>query len=148
MAKNKQSEEAIEFTRTFVKEFQAKFGILPRVHYSFDVRELKVTLEDLEKTVNHLIKKNPFISIQGATIRTKTRKRELVVYRQCIFKIACDVGYGPTSIANYFGWDHATVIYSCKSVRNLVSSNDKKLKTTLTTIENELQERFGDDGNV
>jgi chromosomal replication initiation ATPase DnaA len=148
MSKTKQSAEAAEFARNFIKEFQSKFGILPRVNYSFDVKQLKISLSDLEEVINHLISKDPSIDIKGASIRTKTRLRELVMYRQCAFKIACEVGYGPSSIANYFGWDHATVIYACKTVRNLVASNDKKLTTTLTNIEDELEERFRVDGSI
>lgn len=139
----KRDREAAEAVKTFIQEFHAKFGILPRVNYSFDLTKFKVTLAELEDAVNYLISKDPSIVIEGATVRTKKRLREIVVYRQAMFKIANEIGYGPTPISTYFGWNHATVIYSCKNVSNLIQSNDKKLVATLSKIENELEKRFG-----
>lgn len=144
----KRNKEASEVVKTFIAEFHARFGIFPRVNYSFDPTKFRMTLKELEDTVNSLIKKDESISVPGATLRIKKRQRELVIYRQCTFKLALDMGYGPSPISRHFGWDHSTVLYSGRNVKNLVSTKDKKLISILSKIENELQERFGTNGTI
>lgn len=140
--------EASQFVETFMSEFHGRFGIFPRVSFSFQSPKYLMSLKELEEVVNELIKNDPIIRLPGCTVRSKNRQRELVIYRQCTFKIACEMEYGPSNIGMYFGKDHATVIYSRDTIYNLVGTGDKKVITTLSKIENELQKRIGTNGDV
>jgi chromosomal replication initiation ATPase DnaA len=145
MAYKKKDKEAELHVKHFIKAFHEKFGIIPRVTYSFEKHTHNISINELEEAVNGLIHTDLNIDFP-ATIRTKNRKRELVLYRQCAFKIAIDLGYGCSLIGSYFGWDHATVIHSCKIIKELTNTRDSLAIKTLTKIENELEKRYGVNG--
>lgn len=141
-------DEADQFIQDFSDKFYGKFGVYPRVTYSLKKGLVQLSLKDLEDIANHCIHVDLDVDIVGATIKTRTRQRTLVIYRQCIFKMARDIGYGLARIGHHFGYDHATVLYANKNINNLINCKDKQVIRVLTKIQDELEKRHRNDGDV
>ena len=146
---DQKNKSALTMIKNFNQSFYAKFGVFPRVIYSFDPAKIKITLEELKETVNDLISKDISVDIPKATLDMRSRKRGLVIYRQCTFKLARDMGYGLEHIGEYFnGYNHSTVIYAQNNIDMMVNNGDKSVIHTLTKIEDELEKRFGTNRTV
>lgn len=139
--------EAETFINEFSDKFYGKFGIRPMVTYSTRDDLNRVSLKDLEDIANHVIHTDIDVEITDATIKTRTRHRMLVIYRQCIFKISRDLGYGFSRIGTHFGYNHATVMYANNNIKNLIATKDKQVTKVLIKLENELKKRFRSDGD-
>jgi len=143
----KNIEKEVEtFINEFSDKFYGKFGIRPMVTYSSKVNLIGTNLIDLENVANYCIYRDLDIDITGASIKTRTRQRTLVIYRQCIFKMARDLGYGLARIGHHFGYDHATVLYATRNITNLVTCKDKQVIKILNKLQNELEKRYRNDG--
>jgi len=143
----KDTEKEIEaFITEFSDLFYGKFGMYPSVTYASKANLIKVTLKDIEDIANYLLSLDLDVTIPKATIKTRTRHRILVIYRQCVFKMARDLGYGFSRIGIHFGYDHATVLYANKNIKNLIATRDKQVIRVLTKLEDELKKRIGSDG--
>ncbi len=140
--------EADQFIQEFSDRFYGKFGTYPRVTYSLTRDSKRLGLKDLEDVANHCIHTDLEVDITKATIKTRTRQRVLVIYRQCIFKMARDMGYGLAKIGGHFGYDHATVLYANRNITDLISSKDKQVLRVLTKLQDELEKRHRNDGDV
>lgn len=140
-------EQAAEFANSFSKEFFLKFGIVPSVFYTFKKMRYKVNLEGIVNTVEDVLKDDPEY-VPGHSIKSKLRKRYLVLHRQCAFRVALQAGYGPSIIGSAFNHNHATVIHGNKIIQQLLDSRDRQTAYILRTIENELEKRYGTEGDV
>ncbi len=61
-------------------------------------------------------------------LRAKTRKHNIVIFRQMFIKISFDYGYGCTAVSNFLGnFDHATMLHGNRAFTNLLDS-DRKVK--------------------
>lgn len=123
-----------------------KYGIwllikLPKVSSEYPI----LMLEELEAIINDLITKDPWLG-PGQKLTGRSRKRRLVVYRQLFYSIGLHMGYTTTHVGSYLGYDHATVIYSARTAKNQIEVGDPLTLEILKTIEDEIQERHGDDG--
>lgn len=143
----KLAEDAAEFVKKFSDEFYNTFGVYPIVNYSFDNLPYLISLNQLIEVLNDLILEDEEIS-NKLTVKNRTRKREIVMYRQCGFVVATRMNYGPSRIAEAFGFDHATVIHANRVINELIETRDKHTLIILNRIQNELKKRFGTDGNV
>ena len=143
----KKTREASEMVNDFISNFRAKFGVSARVSYSFTPIKYNITLQQLIKIIDILINEDIYIKSK-VSVKTKTRKREIVLYRQCAFRIAVELGYGPSITAEAFGFDHATIIHSNKVIQSLIDTRNKQAINILNNIENELKTRYGIVGNV
>lgn len=132
----KEAEESIEL---FKKKFYSKYGAWPIVTFAISEPKLKVnSFAEAEDIVNNIMHKR-----EGHThcIRDRIRIRSVVEYRQVLFKILSDLGYSCTSIAAHFGYDHATVIYSRRSIEQLLDAKNYRIINIVTLLENELKEQ-------
>lgn len=131
----------------FVTKFYHHFGTIPQVivpEYTYRIPKT-LNLVQLESIANEILN-NPLRYPQG--VRTRSRKRELVLVRQCMFKIARENGCGFASIGNHFGYDHATVIYSKTTIDTLVSGKNQEAINVLNKFKYVIQKSYGVDGNV
>jgi hypothetical protein len=139
MVNKKQIKEAEETIETFKQKFYGKYGVWPIVTFPISEPKLKVnSFAEAEDIVNTIMNKK-----EGHThkLRDRVRMRSVVEYRQVLFKILFDLGYTCTSIAEHFGYDHATVIYSKKSVERLLETKNYRIINIVTILENELKEQ-------
>lgn len=139
--------EAKEFTDQFLKEFAIRFGVTPSVYYSLRKKKNNIPLQDIMSIADEILRIDPEYQ-NGDSIKKRTNKRYIVIHRQCACKFAHDLGYGPSIIASCVGIDHATVIYSVKSVNNLLKTKDKTTRAICNDIYYELQKRYGFKGDV
>ena len=81
-----------------------------------------------------------YFDMQVDTLKSKTRKREIVQARQIAMYFAKTMTKTSlTSIGSQIGGkDHATVLHSCKTVNNLLET-DKRFKTYISEIEKKLK---------
>lgn len=70
-------------------------------------------------------------------LMTKSRKREIVICRQvCMWLMRRNLDnnlYSFQRIGDYFGKDHATVMYAIKTIENLLET-DKELKKQIKNL--------------
>ena len=132
--------EIADFKRRFHNQFKIDLTI---VYPAKDVLG-GISLQNLEDIGNEIIigkrKYNEY------NIRSKSRIRELILIRICIFKVATEFGYGPSEIGKYFGFDHATVIHSRNKVDKNLDNFD--IQVMLNTIRNECKNKYGDERNI
>jgi hypothetical protein len=78
----------------------------------------KLPLETIESAVNAVIEKE----YPGETVKTLSRGG--AIYRQVFSKIASDLGHVKLHIAAYLGQNHTTVLYSIRTITNLIEVKD------------------------
>jgi len=93
----------------------------------------KLPLETIEQAINNIVQ----IQYPGETI--KTLKRGGALYRQIFCKIAYDLGHKKLQIAFYLGKNHGTVIYSIKTITNLIEVKDYNVILTHNKCLHELK---------
>ena len=108
----------------FMKKFKLKYNT--SVYVSVNTQKnitSKLDLDELRYIVEtHMRKKYVFDSV--TTIKDKTRKRPIVMYRQIFCKLARTIGYGLTSIGVYLDMNHATVFHSIKTIDDLIETKN------------------------
>ena len=94
----------------------------------------EITIENIKQLVSDYLKV-PVEKIQG-----KTRKREVVMARQLSMYLAKHhTNNSLKSIGDKFGGrDHSTVIYSCKTVEDLIDT-DPLMKDALHELEKKVK---------
>lgn len=106
----------------FSREFYEKMGYYPDVRVMVHRYSVK-SLEELEEKVLSVI---PEHMGSNHSLKTPSRKKELVVLRHMFCKIAYHyMGYTCTSVAEYLNRDHTTVIHSVKVFDDLMETNDE-----------------------
>lgn len=106
----------------FKQDFKVRYGVFPDVYYSLrpGKAETKLALDEIFNITNEVyMKHNPDV-IDG--IKNKSRNRNLVLYRQAYFKIACDTNYTLARIGDLINRDHSTVIHGAKTINKLLST--------------------------
>jgi hypothetical protein len=126
-------EEMKQLIKVFQEDFYNKFAIVPVVHYKVNGKLPALSLQQIDLTVDKFVNKHDFPN----GIRTKSRKREVVIPRYCAFKLAIDNGFTLERIGLYFGnFDHSTVLHAKKTINNLITICDKKVLDIWNEIEN------------
>lgn len=130
---------------TFILEFQQKFcekfGVIPHIDYELEGKKC-LSLDELEKVANTLVDKH----LYPEGLRTRKRNRELVLVRQCVFIIARELSLTFESIGDHFGFNHATVMHSYRTMNDLLKIKDPEAVKTMKLINNGLKNKLGDDG--
>jgi hypothetical protein len=129
----------------FQNEFAIKFGFIPIITLRKSISVNRRTLDELEYIGNSVLNE-PIKYPQG--IRTRTRKREVLIIRQAISKIAADMGYTFQAIGYFFGYSHCTILHSKKTINNLISTKNPDLIKTIFLINEEIKRQFSNDGVV
>jgi len=143
--------DAAIYVKRFIAVFHKKFGVVPSVMYSLDEEENipLISLNDLEKTVDSLISKDVLLKdIVNISVKSRSRKKRVMIFRQCTFKVATLMGYTYTAIGRHFEYDHSSIIYSCNTITGLLESGYSDILTIYTLIKDEIKEKFGDDGSL
>lgn len=134
------SKEMMESIEVFKIKFKLMYGITPYVSVNTKGNYMgQLSLKELFELINGALEeKTGKRYIKG--ILTATRLREVVIYRQAFCKLASNLGYKITSIAEFIGKNHATVIHSIKNIDNLLSVDDIDVTVCMdelySTIEN------------
>lgn len=140
---NRVMNSATEEVLRFSKEFYLRFGVYPTVLYSLNKDKPRaVTLPELEEIVNNMMEKDIGPEYK---VKTKTRLRDVVSYRQLTFKILYDMGYTITAISKYFGFNHATILYSKSHADDFLQLNDSKFLNIYNSIIYEINQKNGID---
>lgn len=108
-------ERAEKFIAKFKAEFLARYGEVPKVDHSLNSspKVLRVSMEELERAVDNVLFRDPAAYTRGVkSVRNRARFRPFIFYRQVMFKLASDMGYGPSELERFFLVDHATIIHS------------------------------------
>jgi len=132
------------YKKSFFEEFNAELVITTKIALS-DLT--KISLNDLGIIVDDVLHSNyPNQFPDG--IKTKSRRLDVLNFRQCYCKIALDFKHTSVSIADALGIDHATVLHSNNCIRNMIATNNQRTVYNLIQINNELQERFGINADI
>jgi chromosomal replication initiation ATPase DnaA len=153
---NKKNKEAADIMiHDFCQKFLDTFHIYPNVTYSISKQPLeKISLNMLLDLVNELLlqeisEDDPiYESVKKEGVKLLSRKRFVVLYRQTFMSIANNVGYGPTTLARFLGFDHATVIHGCRKIKDLIETKDPETIIIYTRVTNAYKIRFNNDGDV
>jgi hypothetical protein len=141
-------DEANKMISEFKIKFKDEFGVTPFVYFTFSTKKVKrATLKQVEDFFNSIISEN-FGEAYPNGIRQKTRKRELLVYRQIAQFLCQKMGYGVVHLKHYFQWDHATSLHSKKVITNFIETNDKEFATLYQPLIVLFNETFRDDNDV
>lgn len=137
--------EMEEFIETFSLQFNQKFGVFPHVSYNLTKDHQPYNIADVANIINEMIQEDEEVKTHliNPSLKTKSRKRALAVYRQSFYKIAHDLNYGPTIMIKYTDQDHATAIHGNRVAQQLITTRDKQFTTTFKSIKNELKKRIG-----
>jgi hypothetical protein len=125
----------------FKDNFYNEYGITPFISYMIDKNYIDnaVTLNELKDIANELL---------PGVMESKNRKKEYVVIRQIIFKIAAESGHSIMKIGKYFNKHHATVIYSKRNINNLIEIKDLIALKHFSNINYEIKKRRKPKGNI
>lgn len=75
-------------------------------------------------------------------MRVRSRVRTYVDIRHVLFKKCLDMGYGPSEIAAYFEWDHASILHASKKIKQLLQANDPILTNLFNTLTDAINKRI------
>ena len=115
-----ETEKYIEiFIKKFKDEFHRNFGTVPHVFYDKNHEIPAISLTKLLTLAQSIVNNDPVLKSLGIKIKSKSRKREVVLYRQCCFKVARLQGFSLKTIGKAFGVDHATVLYGIKCINKI-----------------------------
>ena len=95
---------------------------------------------DTKISMDLIVKKvSDFYNVSTADIKSKSRKKNIVILRQTAVYIATQMTeLTTTEIGDYFGQDHSTVINSKNKISNYIKfKND--LKSDINEIQNSLK---------
>jgi len=138
---NKLGKEATDDILAFSKKFYLKYGVYPTVIYTLNKHKTKtVSLPEMENIINNLLK-NHYNS--DYTVRTRSRLRDIVIYRQIMFKMLYDMGYTLTVLSKFFNYNHATVLYSKDTVNDFLEINDARFSKIYNNILDEIKQKNG-----
>ena len=139
-----------EFTtllKTFLIKMDLPFTPVTMLRYNSNWQK-KLNLAEMISIVDLDIKaKQPDTYPEG--LRTKSRRRELVLRRQILYKMGRTAGLTFEQIAIEFGMDHASVIHGVKVVNALGDTADKEVAKVTMEIEDLIKlyyfEKYGKD---
>ena len=145
----KETEKQIElFIEKFKESFHRNFGTVPHVFYDKTKEIPVISLSKLLTLMQDIVDNDPILSSLNIKIKSKSRKREVVLYRQCCFKIARLQGFTLDTIGKTFAVNHSTVLYGIRCIDNLLEVNDYDALHIYTKIKHEIKKKYGYDGNV
>lgn len=126
---------------SFQTRFYIEFGVRLQIAYKIETSLIPktVTLTELEEIGD---RHHP-----GA-VRSRSRKRELVNIRQVIFRIAMELGYGPTEIGKKWEWDHATILHGSNHTLKLLETNDPITTETYNYLIYEVKQLVNSKGDI
>lgn len=140
--------EINKFVKEFKHKFYTNFGFVPQVYYDRDQDIPVIGPYELADLGQEIIDKDPELGPYKLNIRDRSRKRELVIFRQCCYKIARVQGFSLKSIGQAFGRDHATVLYGTNVISTLLEVNDYEVVKIYSNIKHEIKKKYGFDGDV
>jgi chromosomal replication initiator protein len=111
-------------------------NLIQRPNFYVNIGEYKpASFQDkMDNLLNHISRES---KIPVSTIKSRTRKREVVTWRQIGIYIAYLKNYGSfKDIGFYFnGLDHSTAIHSKQTIQDFIEINDKKVIQYIKSIE-------------
>jgi chromosomal replication initiator protein len=96
-------------------------------------RSLNITFQTIENAVCKAF------HLQPEQLRLPTRKREIAKARQTVFHLGKK--YTRKSFADIGSWymkDHATALHACRTINNLIETNDKEFKPLIRAAESNM----------
>lgn len=140
------AEEFLEGFTTLLKTYLVKMNLpfTPVTVLKYNENWKKIlTLTEMIKVIDADLKhKHPDTYPNG--VRSKNRVKTLVLRRQILFKMGREMGLNFEYIAKEFDLDHATIIHGVKTINNLLDTEDKDAKETMTEINNIIKQYYFD----
>ena len=142
-----QDKDLFNFIRQFKYICQTMYDTEVNVEIVTTEHKPKYHAEDLISIVQDIFKKDVYIHepIRMMGLRNKSRKREVITYRQCIGVILRDRDYSLTYIGNCLNQDHATVFHGIKCIKNLLQTKDPLTIRIFNRIKDELKKEHNID---
>lgn len=133
-----QEEEIQAFKDKFYNRHGISLHILTEKHTDF-----KLSLDVLHRCVLKALHKNEPEFQYIKSLKVKLRKREYLVYTQLMAYMAFNEGHRKLTIGKHIGRDHATVIWSIKTIENNFVQRDKLSINAYYNITKEIREYVG-----
>lgn len=135
----------------FKEWFNKKYGVNPRIIYTFPSKRPLHSLRELIDIINQIIKNNPYeYDAECGDIEIPSREEMIVLYRHLYFYIAHNWGYKLIDIGRGLRKTkhHATVLHGIRRIEEQIEIGDKKVITKLNLVLHAIEEKLGTDGNV
>lgn len=130
--KIKQSSQIERFKKKFYREHNIELYILTPAN-----SEEGLTLDKYkELTKLAMVEEHP--KYKNYDFNTKSRERDFIQYIQVMSFLADKDGYSKTSIGKAIFRNHATVINSCRTVRNGIDTKDRDLCNVLERVQQKI----------
>jgi chromosomal replication initiation ATPase DnaA len=136
--------------KRYQSSFYKRFGFRPIIIYE-DIHDIKIaaimkkrlnttiTLDDLVRIVDGFVN----MSIFPDGIKTKSRKKDIVILRQIYMYFAYKFDFSVVNTAQKIGYHHAMVTHSVKMISNAIDTNDKLYLKNFMEIKNEIEKETG-----
>lgn len=122
MSKTSKKELAKDYVNRFKKNFYNLFKTHPQVRYSLKFVNNSVTINEVIDITNDILAENGITDLKDG-ILNKSREEFIILHRQISCKICRDLGYSYSEIGKAHKINHATVIHSCKKVKDSLDLN-------------------------
>jgi chromosomal replication initiation ATPase DnaA len=134
----------------FLKEFKFKLGYEPIVQTkqkSAVLNSLNLTMDDVRNLIQDLIDEqeySPRNKNKSYTLEADHRDIRLVFYR----KIYCYIThklmrYSSKEVGQSINRDHSTVLHSCKSVEDMIDTQDEAFTRVVLKLNKKTKELYG-----
>lgn len=133
-----------EFKDNIFKEFEVNVEVL----YNIIDHRKKLPLSTLVNIINECLFRRYDKDKYPKGIRTRTRKRKVVIYRDCYMSIAYNWCYSLNQIGYEIGYDHATVLHARKTLSSMIKTNFKEGVEIYKEVIYEIRKQYGIDGTV
>ena len=131
--------------RSEIKKFQLDFENKHGIEL-YIISSLKEGHTLTLKKFTHITKQciaEDYPKYKNYTYKTKSRERDFVKYIQAMSFLAHTDGYSYTAIGKAVNRNHATIIHSCKLVKNCIENNDMEFIKVLNTIQKKIDKYVG-----
>jgi chromosomal replication initiation ATPase DnaA len=131
--------------RNEIKKFQLDFEDKHGIEL-YIISSLKEGHTLTLKKFTHITKQciaEDYPKYKNYTYKTKSRERDFVKYIQAMSFLAHTDGYSYTAIGKAVNRNHATIIHSCKLVKNCIENNDMEFIKVLNTIQKKIDKYVG-----
>ncbi len=109
----------------FKKNFLHKYGMMPRVIYNIDSMSQNVSLiTEIELATNKVVE-NYFPGIYAKGIKTPSKKREIIQFKNLFYFIGLDEGWTQVELSKHIGHkDHTSALHGQRHVEALMQDRD------------------------
>lgn len=133
--------DANKLVSDFRLYFFTRFGVNASIFY--DLKETDrppaVPLDKLEEIVNSFLH-DEYPEKYPNGIRSRTRKKELIMYRHMFFKLAIEMGYSCNAAGGFLEYSHCQALWSKGVITDFIDVKDKYITELYFNIKNKIKQ--------